>query len=95
LHAAAQIRTPSLPQLFSGAGAWPKTVDVKHITSDFDDVPPLPCLMDRRVHVDRREIWRGGRRDSDWTNRPPAAWQSLDTADRSPRWHAMLSTLLS
>ena len=93
VHAAAQIRTPSLSRLFSCVDALPKTGDVKHIISDFEDVPPLPCLMDRRIHVDRREIWRGGRRDSDWTSRPPNAWETLDTTDRPPRWHAVLSTL--
>jgi hypothetical protein len=66
---------------------------VKHITFNLDDVPPMPLGSDRRISLDRRLIWRGGRRDSDWTNRPPNAWAQLDAVDPSPRWRAVLSTL--
>jgi hypothetical protein len=52
---------------------------------------------DRRVGPDRREGWRGGRRDTDWTGRPadgtadtgvrpaPAWWQRLLRRDVPPR----------
>jgi hypothetical protein len=66
---------------------------VKHIIFDPDDVPPAPFVMDRRVKPDRRTVWRGGRRNSDWTNRPPDAWDRLDPAYPPSRWRTMLSTL--
>jgi hypothetical protein len=37
-----------------------------------DDVPAV-VLCDRRKSPDRRTPWRGGRRDSDWINRPLGA----------------------
>ena len=41
-----------------------------HNTIELSDVPPF-VLADRRRTPDRRTVWRGGRRDSDWTiNRP-------------------------
>jgi hypothetical protein len=30
--------------------------------------------VERRRQPDRRTTWRGGRRDTDWMNRPPGAW---------------------
>ena len=69
-----------------------ETRRMKHIILDVEDVPPPTCLMDRRVNLDRREIWRGGRRDTDWTNRPRDGWERLDPAT-PPRWRAVLSTL--
>jgi len=50
---------------------------VKHTTFETDDLPIAPLLVDRRRNPDRRTIWRGGRRDADWTNRPPGAWERL------------------
>jgi hypothetical protein len=35
---------------------------------------PPTFTYDRRRSPDRRDSWRGGRRDSDWINRPPGAW---------------------
>jgi hypothetical protein len=40
-----------------------------------EDVPPL--FADRRRQPDRRTTWRGGRRDSDWLQRPPGALTSM------------------
>jgi len=41
-----------------------------HNTIELSDVPAF-VFVDRRRTPDRRTVWRGGRRDSDWTiNRP-------------------------
>jgi hypothetical protein len=32
--------------------------------------PPQILTADRRLRPDRRHMWRGGRRDHDWINRP-------------------------
>lgn len=67
---------------------------MRHISSETNDVPPAPPLLDRRRTPDRRKVWRGGRRDSDWVNRPPDALarfqreQTLRTL-----WRKALSTL--
>jgi hypothetical protein len=53
---------------------------MKHIVSDMGDVPPPAPEMDRRRVPDRRKAWRGGRRDSDWQNRPLGALDRLDDA---------------
>ena len=53
---------------------------MKHIVSDFGDVPPPVPQLDRRSQPDRRREWRGGRRDSDWQNRPLGALDRLDDA---------------
>lgn len=42
-----------------------------------DDIPPV-VLLERRHQPDRRGLWRGGRRASDWTNRPLGAWSQLE-----------------
>jgi hypothetical protein len=44
-------------------------------------VPPV-VLYDRRKSPDRRESWRGGRRDSDWINRPPGALRRFEKLQR-------------
>ena len=62
---------------------------MRHLTVDVSDIPPVPPLVDRRRNPDRRAVWRGGRRDSDWVNRPPRAWEHLDANRRKPsllRW---------
>jgi hypothetical protein len=38
--------------------------------AELHDVPTV-VLLDRRRTPDRRATWRGGRRDTDWINRPP------------------------
>jgi hypothetical protein len=57
-----------------------------------DDLPPF--IVERRRSPDRRTVWRGGRRDSDWINRPPGAldrmqrpagiWQFLRFSRQEP-----------
>jgi hypothetical protein len=56
----------------------------------FDDVPVV--LFDRRRAPDRRRAWRGGRRDSDWLNRPPGALARLErnTLRWLTRWPASI-----
>jgi hypothetical protein len=67
---------------------------VKHISLQADDVPVAPFLMDRRRTPDRRSMWRGGRRDSDWHHRPPGAWDRiLEKADPPARWRQVLASL--
>ena len=46
---------------------------MRHIVHDSIDVPPPAPAYDRRKTPDRRTIWRGGRRDSDWHDRPDGA----------------------
>jgi hypothetical protein len=41
------------------------------------DVPQF--VVDRRRTPNRRASWRGGRRDSDWINRPPNALTHVNT----------------
>jgi hypothetical protein len=66
---------------------------VKHITLLTEDVPPPPFLMDRRRIPDRRKAWRGGRRDSDWRNRPLGAWDRMQDAGQPAAWKRMLASL--
>lgn len=66
---------------------------MKHIVFDVEDVPPPPRGMDRRVSPDRRTIWRGGRRDTDWVNRPPDVWDRFAPGQAPSRWRTVLSTL--
>jgi hypothetical protein len=66
---------------------------VKHIIAHIEDVPPSPHVMDARVIPDRRTVWRGGRRDTDWTTRPRDAWNRLNPAPPLPRWRMVLSAL--
>jgi hypothetical protein len=40
------------------------------------DVPPF-VVVERRHQPDRRSLWRGGRRDSDWITRPAGAWKRV------------------
>lgn len=54
----------------------------------------VPHLADRRKNPDRRQVWRGGRRDSDWLNRPPdARFPRPDAAPIGMRWQALMSIL--
>ena len=55
-----------------------------------------PFVLDRRRTPDRRSTWRGGRRDSDWLNRPPhAALEGIesDTAVSTGSWRTLLHSL--
>jgi hypothetical protein len=51
---------------------------MRHLVLDASDIPGPAAPIDRRRTADRRTVWRGGRRDSDWVNRPPDAWQNLE-----------------
>jgi hypothetical protein len=44
---------------------------------DLADLPPV-VAVERRHQPDRRRFWRGGRRNSDWTMRPPGAWRHME-----------------
>jgi hypothetical protein len=41
------------------------------------DLPPV-VLIERRHTPDRRAVWRGGRRNTDWANRPIGAWRHFE-----------------
>jgi hypothetical protein len=68
---------------------------MRHIISDVSDIPVLPPVVDRRRGpADRRAVWRGGRRDSDWLTRPPGVLSSvLIPATASAFRRAILSVL--
>jgi hypothetical protein len=53
--------------------------------SDATDIPPV-IVVERRHLPDRRSFWRGGRRNTDWINRPIGAWRQLEQG-RSPWRH--------
>jgi hypothetical protein len=57
-------------------------------------LPQLTGLAaDRRVLPDRREKWRGGRRDSDWIERPPGALELMaNGVTRGWSWRRWLSS---
>jgi hypothetical protein len=55
---------------------------MRHIIVEVSDVPAAPPLVDRRRTPDRRAVWRGGRRDSDWVNRPLSGLANLETRQR-------------
>ena len=66
---------------------------MKHIVSDATDVPPPGPAYDRRRTPDRRKVWRGGRRDSDWVNRPLGGLDRLERDAKLSAWRRVLSTL--
>lgn len=51
---------------------------------DQPNAAPGPLAADRRQIPDRREQWRGGRRDTDWVGRPRMT-KVLSTEVRAPR----------
>lgn len=55
-----------------------------------DHIEPRLGVADRRRIPDRRAVWRGGRRDSDWEHRPVDA--PVWTMERPAR-HAWLARL--
>lgn len=61
--------------------------------SDATDVPPPAAACERRRTRDRRKVWRGGRRDSDWVNRPTGALDRLEREATVSAWRRVLSTL--
>jgi hypothetical protein len=58
---------------------------MKHRTlpANWIDEPCPIVAIDRRSHPDRRAVWRGGRRDDDWINRPPGAIDRIGRGERS------------
>jgi hypothetical protein len=58
-------------------GVSADTSGMRHIIAEVSDIPAAPPALDRRRTPDRRAEWRGGRRDSDWINRPPDALAKL------------------
>jgi hypothetical protein len=66
---------------------------MRHIIADVSDIPPAHPLVDRRRTPDRRMVWRGGRRDSDWVNRPLNGLANLEGRQR--RANALRKALLS
>ena len=66
---------------------------MRHIIHDSNDVPPPP-VRDRRRSPDRRKFWRGGRRDSDWVNRPVDGLAHMERRQATlTGWRRILSTL--
>jgi hypothetical protein len=94
-HALAHPYTELHDFVVSALRASPSAADipvVKHIRLESDDIPVLPILMDRRCQPDRRTTWRGGRRDTDWHQRPLGAWDRFGGTP-SPRWQKVLASL--
>jgi len=54
------------------------------------DLPPV-VVVERRRTPDRRQCWRGGRRNTDWINRPAGAWRHLE--QQSSPWRQWLAKL--
>ncbi len=54
--------------------------------AELEELPVV--LFERRRRPDRRSSWRGGRRDSDWLNRPPDSLDRLGSPRRQlwRRW---------
>jgi len=57
---------------------------MQHIISEVEDIPPAPPLVERRRTPGRRQAWRGGRRDSDWLERPYGALARLEKTQKMP-----------
>jgi hypothetical protein len=64
---------------------------MRRITERVDVVPGV--IVDRRRGGDRRALWRGGRRDTDWINRPLDLPVPVDDDERRTsgwrRWLAL------
>lgn len=58
-----------------------------------NDVPPATFEFDRRKTPDRRRTWRGGRRDTDWINRPPGALERFEASQLRDRWRKAFAVL--
>jgi hypothetical protein len=63
------------------------------ITSRTEQPTANGLFVERRRTPDRRTTWRGGRRDSDWINRPPDARLPFADDQRPRRWTSMLLML--
>jgi hypothetical protein len=54
--------------------------------------PPQRHVPERRKTTDRRQGWRGGRRDSDWTSRPSGALARIEPEPPAPSaWQRLLA----
>ena len=62
-------------------------------TAPADDGVPNVAPGERRRQPDRRDRWRGGRRDSDWANRPPDALTRIEQARRWPSLRQWLQSI--
>jgi hypothetical protein len=56
------------------------------------EIAELPSVvsMERRTNPDRRTLWRGGRRDRDWKDRPDGAWSRVSGRTSLRDWRAWL-----
>lgn len=54
-----------------------------------NDLPPVVGIERRRCR-DRRGFWRGGRRNTDWVNRPIGGWRYLERLAAMRNWLAKL-----
>jgi hypothetical protein len=66
---------------------------MRHLIRAPIDVPAMPPAYDRRRTPDRRKTWRGGRRDSDWINRPPGGLTKLEALQGRRGWRRALAVL--
>jgi hypothetical protein len=57
---------------------------------DPTDVPAV-IVVERRHVPDPRNVWRGGRRNTDWMNRPIGAWRQLE--QRLSPWRHWITKL--
>ena len=60
----------------------------KILASEMVGEPPNVVTMERRRTPERRIGWRGGRRDSDWKNRPHGGLERVSA--KSFDWRAWL-----
>jgi hypothetical protein len=52
---------------------------------------PMVVMVEKRHTPDRRAFWRGGRRNTDWFNRPIGAWRNLE--QRLSPWRQWVAKL--
>jgi hypothetical protein len=52
---------------------------------------PVVVIVEQRHTPDRRGFWRGGRRNTDWFNRPIGAWRHLE--QRAAPWRQWFARL--
>jgi hypothetical protein len=62
----------------------------KILASELVEEPPDVVTMERRRTPQRRVGWRGGRRDSDWRNRPHGVLARVTT--KGFDWRAWLKS---
>ena len=69
--------------------------DRRSMQEQATEAPDIPqvVLVERRHRPNRRDAWRGGRRNVDWTNRPIDAWRRLEQP--VPTWRQWLAKVSS